>query len=162
STRSQIAPARGICSLHSRSASDHDIDGALETGNEHLLHVSRRVHNNSTGCCTLDGLTSYGDALYVKYEKETNWAAIVEEVLGKPPGQHLKGDRRVKMGWLHDHLYFYIDVAYDDETQLIQYARTHMLSIIGGFMLPDRSSAYVHCQYLLRLGSDDHLLGEAY
>ncbi|CAN0885479.1 hypothetical protein LINGRAHAP2_LOCUS15130 [Linum grandiflorum] len=24
-----------------------------------------------------------------------------------------------------------------------------MLSIIGGFMLPDRSSAYVHCQYLL-------------
>ncbi|CAN0866464.1 hypothetical protein LINGRAHAP2_LOCUS9289 [Linum grandiflorum] len=36
-----------------------------------------------------------------------------------------------------------------DETQLRQYACAYMLSIIGGFMLPDRSSAYVHCQYLL-------------
>ncbi|CAN0905368.1 Serine/threonine-protein phosphatase 7 long form homolog [Linum grandiflorum] len=36
-------------------------------------------------------------------------------------------------------------VEYDKDT----YARAYMISIIGGFMLPDRSSAYVHCQYLL-------------
>ncbi|CAN0866370.1 Serine/threonine-protein phosphatase 7 long form homolog [Linum grandiflorum] len=32
-----------------------------------------------------------------------------------------------------------------------EYARAYMLSILGGFMLPDRSSAYVNCQYLLAL-----------
>ncbi|CAN0861992.1 hypothetical protein LINGRAHAP2_LOCUS8361, partial [Linum grandiflorum] len=60
SVRSRIAPVRGTCSLHSQSASDHGVDGALETGNEHLAHVPRRVLNNSIGCCTLDGLISYG------------------------------------------------------------------------------------------------------
>ncbi|CAN0875167.1 hypothetical protein LINGRAHAP2_LOCUS10677, partial [Linum grandiflorum] len=60
SARSQIAPIRGTCSIHSRSASDHGVDGALETGNKHLPHVPLRVLNNSTGCCALDGLTSYG------------------------------------------------------------------------------------------------------
>ncbi|CAN0907756.1 Serine/threonine-protein phosphatase 7 long form homolog [Linum grandiflorum] len=51
------------------------------------------------------------------------------------------------MGWLHDHFYSCTDVV--DETELRQYTCTYMLSIIGGFMLPDRSSTYVHCQYLL-------------
>ncbi|CAN0881197.1 hypothetical protein LINGRAHAP2_LOCUS14099, partial [Linum grandiflorum] len=60
SVRSRIVLVRGTCSLHSRSASDHGVDGALETGNEHLLHVPRRVLTNSTGCCALDGLISYG------------------------------------------------------------------------------------------------------
>ncbi|CAN0875168.1 Serine/threonine-protein phosphatase 7 long form homolog [Linum grandiflorum] len=53
------------------------------------------------------------------------------------------------MGWLHDDFYSCTDVADDDETQLWQYARAYMLSIIRGFMLPDRSRAYVNCQYLL-------------
>ncbi|CAN0921469.1 hypothetical protein LINGRAHAP2_LOCUS32610 [Linum grandiflorum] len=60
STRSRIAPIRGTCRLHSRSASDHGVDGALETINEHLPHVPQRVHNNSTGCCGFDGLTCDG------------------------------------------------------------------------------------------------------
>ncbi|CAN0884137.1 Serine/threonine-protein phosphatase 7 long form homolog, partial [Linum grandiflorum] len=38
----------------------------------------------------LTGLSVTGDALYVEYDKETNWAARVEEVLGKSPGGHLK------------------------------------------------------------------------
>ncbi|CAN0918934.1 Protein MAIN-LIKE 2 [Linum grandiflorum] len=78
-----------------------------------------------------------GDALYVECEKETNCAAIVEKVLGKPLGGCLKGDGRVKMGWLHDHFYPCTDVADDDETQLLQYAWAYMLSIIRGFMLSD-------------------------
>ncbi|CAN0925729.1 hypothetical protein LINGRAHAP2_LOCUS34922 [Linum grandiflorum] len=53
----------------------------------------------------LTGLLVTGDALYVEYDKEKNWAAIVEEVLSKSPGGHLKDGERVKMGWLHDHLY---------------------------------------------------------
>ncbi|CAN0843560.1 hypothetical protein LINGRAHAP2_LOCUS3910 [Linum grandiflorum] len=60
SARSRIAPVRGTCSIHSRSASDHGVDGALETGNEHLPHVPQRGVNNSTRRCALDGLTSYG------------------------------------------------------------------------------------------------------
>ncbi|CAN0919662.1 hypothetical protein LINGRAHAP2_LOCUS31581, partial [Linum grandiflorum] len=60
SARSWIAPVRGTCRLHTRSTSDHGVDGALETGNEHLPHVSQRVHNNLTRCFTLHGLTSYG------------------------------------------------------------------------------------------------------
>ncbi|CAN0912993.1 hypothetical protein LINGRAPRIM_LOCUS350 [Linum grandiflorum] len=34
------------------------VDGAVETGNKHLPHVSRRVHSNSTRCCESDGLGS--------------------------------------------------------------------------------------------------------
>ncbi|CAN0884061.1 Serine/threonine-protein phosphatase 7 long form homolog [Linum grandiflorum] len=82
----------------------------------------------------LTGLPVTGDALYVEYEKDTNWAVIVEEVLGKSPGGNLKGDERVKMGWmgwLHDHFYSCTDVADDDETHLRQYARAYLLSIIG-------------------------------
>ncbi|CAN0856950.1 hypothetical protein LINGRAHAP2_LOCUS6615 [Linum grandiflorum] len=60
SARSRIAPVREPCSIHSRSASDHGVDGALETGNEHLPHVPRRVHTNSTGRCALDERISYG------------------------------------------------------------------------------------------------------
>ncbi|CAN0925599.1 Protein MAIN-LIKE 2, partial [Linum grandiflorum] len=146
SARSRIAPVRGTCSLHSRSVSDHGVDGALETGNEHLPHVPLIVLTNSSGCCALDGLISYGRR-YVEYEKEANWAAIVEDVLGKSTDGYLKDDGRVKMGWLHDHFYSCTDVV--DEAELRQYACAYMLSIIGAFMLADRSSAYVHCQYLL-------------
>ncbi|CAN0873055.1 hypothetical protein LINGRAHAP2_LOCUS10276, partial [Linum grandiflorum] len=60
SARSRIAPVRGTCSIHSRSASDHSIDGELKTGNEHLPHVPQRGLTNSTGRCALDGLISYG------------------------------------------------------------------------------------------------------
>ncbi|CAN0881573.1 hypothetical protein LINGRAHAP2_LOCUS14318 [Linum grandiflorum] len=142
------APVRGTCSIHSRSASDHGVDGAVETGNEHLPHVPRRGVNNSTGRCALDGLINVsGDALYVGYEKETNWAAIVEEVLGKSPGGHMKDGGRVQMKWLHDNFYTCADI--EDGPELRQYACAYMLSSIGAFLMPDRSSAYVHCQYLL-------------
>ncbi|CAN0920361.1 Serine/threonine-protein phosphatase 7 long form homolog, partial [Linum grandiflorum] len=116
-----------------------------ETNTFHMYHGECSITLQDVAHLT--GLLVTGDALYVEYEKDMNWAAIVEEVLGKSPGGHLKGDRRVKMGWLHDHFYSCTDVV--DETQLRQYACAYMLSIIGGFMLRDRSSAYVHCQYLL-------------
>ncbi|CAN0875069.1 Protein MAIN-LIKE 2, partial [Linum grandiflorum] len=143
SARSRIAPVRETCSLHSQSASDHGVDGALETGNEHLPHVPQRVSLTLQDVAHLTGLSVMGDVLYVEYEKDTNWAAIVEKVLGKSPCGHLKGDGRVKMGWLHDHFYSCTDVV--EETQLRQYACAYMLSIIGAFMLTDRSSAYVKC-----------------
>ncbi|CAN0906910.1 Serine/threonine-protein phosphatase 7 long form homolog [Linum grandiflorum] len=118
-----------------------------ETNTFHMYHGECTITLQDV--VHLTGLPVTDDALYVEYEKDTNWAAIVEEVLGKSPGGHLKGDRRVKMGWLHDHFYSCTDVADDDETQLLQYARAYMLSIIGGFMLPDKSSAYMHCKYIL-------------
>ncbi|CAN0919909.1 hypothetical protein LINGRAPRIM_LOCUS2824 [Linum grandiflorum] len=55
SARSWIAPVLGTRRIHSRSASDHGVDGAVETGNQHLRHVPQRVHSNSTGCCKPDG-----------------------------------------------------------------------------------------------------------
>ncbi|CAN0859558.1 Serine/threonine-protein phosphatase 7 long form homolog [Linum grandiflorum] len=113
-----------------------------ETNTFHMYHGECTITLQDVAHLT--GLPVTGDALYVEYEKDTNWAAIVDEVLGESPGGHLKGDRRVKMSWLHDHFYSCTDVADDDEN-----ARAYMLSIIGGFMLPDRSSAYVQCQYLL-------------
>ncbi|CAN0838018.1 Serine/threonine-protein phosphatase 7 long form homolog [Linum grandiflorum] len=94
----------------------------------------------------LTGLSVSGDALYVEYEKETNWAAIVEEVSGKSPGGHMKDDRRVQMKWLHDNFYTCTDI--EDGPELRQYACAYMLSNIGAFLMPDRSSAYAHCQYL--------------
>ncbi|CAN0860700.1 Serine/threonine-protein phosphatase 7 long form homolog [Linum grandiflorum] len=70
-----------------------------ETNTFHMYHEECSITLQDVAHLT--GLPVMGDALYVEYEKDTNWAAIVEEVLGK------------------------------------------------GFMLPDRSSAYMHCQYLL-------------
>ncbi|CAN0917151.1 Serine/threonine-protein phosphatase 7 long form homolog [Linum grandiflorum] len=72
-----------------------------ETNTFHMYHGECTITLQDVAHLT--GLPVTGEALYVEYKKETNWAAI------------------------------------------------DMLSIIGGFILPDRSSAYVHCQYLLAL-----------
>ncbi|CAN0860472.1 Protein MAIN-LIKE 2 [Linum grandiflorum] len=95
----------------------------------------------------LTGLSVSGDALYVEYENSTNWAALVQEVLGRSPVGHMKDGGRVMMRWLHDTFYSCADV--EDGPELRQYACAYMLSIIRAFLMPDRSSAYVHCQYLL-------------
>ncbi|CAN0905120.1 Serine/threonine-protein phosphatase 7 long form homolog [Linum grandiflorum] len=116
-----------------------------ETNTFHMYH--EEVSLTLQDVAHLTGLSVTGDALYVEYEKETNWAAIVEEVLGKSPGGHLKDGGRVQMCWLHDSFYSCANV--DDEAQLRQYPCATLLSIIGAFLLADRSSAYVHCQYLL-------------
>ncbi|CAN0924838.1 Serine/threonine-protein phosphatase 7 long form homolog, partial [Linum grandiflorum] len=88
-----------------------------ETNTFHMYHKERTM--TLQDIANLTGLPVTGDALYMEYEKETNWAALVQEVLGKPPGGFLKGDRRVKMGWLHDNFYSCTDVADNDETQLL-------------------------------------------
>ncbi|CAN0880881.1 Serine/threonine-protein phosphatase 7 long form homolog [Linum grandiflorum] len=116
-----------------------------ETNTFHMYHGE--VSLTLQDVAHLTGLSVTGDALYVEYEKEKNWAAIVEEVLGKSPGGHLKDGGRVQMRWLHDSFYSCADV--EDGPQLWQYACAYMLSIIRAFLLADRSSAYVHCQYLL-------------
>ncbi|CAN0875552.1 Serine/threonine-protein phosphatase 7 long form homolog [Linum grandiflorum] len=66
-----------------------------ETNTFHMYHgeCSLTLHD----VVHLTGLSVTGDVLYVEYDKETNWAAIIEEVLGKSPGGHLKDGRRVKM-----------------------------------------------------------------
>ncbi|CAN0839639.1 Serine/threonine-protein phosphatase 7 long form homolog [Linum grandiflorum] len=73
-----------------------------ETNTFHMYH--RECTLTLQDVAHLTGLPVTGDALYVEYEKDTNWAAIVEEVLGKSPGGHLKDGGRVKMGWLHEPL----------------------------------------------------------
>ncbi|CAN0917285.1 Serine/threonine-protein phosphatase 7 long form homolog [Linum grandiflorum] len=116
-----------------------------ETNTFHMYHedVSLTLQD-----VHLTSLSFTDDAMYVEYEKETNWAAIVEEVLGKSPGGHLKDRGRVQMRWLHDSFYSCADIK--DGPQLRQYACAYMLSIIGAFLLADRSSAYGH-HHLLTL-----------
>ncbi|CAN0838216.1 Serine/threonine-protein phosphatase 7 long form homolog [Linum grandiflorum] len=116
-----------------------------ETNTFHMYH--REVSITLQDVAHLTGLLVTGDALYVEYEKETNWAAIVEEVLGRSPVGHMKDGGRVQMKWLHENFYTCADI--EDGPQLLQYACAYMLSSIGAFLMPDRSSAYVHCQYLL-------------
>ncbi|CAN0905130.1 hypothetical protein LINGRAHAP2_LOCUS23493 [Linum grandiflorum] len=70
------------------------------------------------------GLSVSGDALYVEYEKETNWATIVEEVLGRSPVGHMKDGGRVQMKWLHKN--FYTCAGIEDGPQLRQYACAYM------------------------------------
>ncbi|CAN0903179.1 Serine/threonine-protein phosphatase 7 long form homolog [Linum grandiflorum] len=70
-----------------------------ETNTFHMYHGE--VSLTLQDVAHLTDLSVTGDALYVEYEKETNWAAIVEKVLGK------------------------------------------------SILALDRSSACVHCQYLL-------------
>ncbi|CAN0830514.1 Serine/threonine-protein phosphatase 7 long form homolog [Linum grandiflorum] len=116
-----------------------------ETNTFHMYHGE--VSITLLDVAHLTGLSVTGDALYVEYEKETNWAAIVEEVLGKSPVGHMKDGRRVQMKWLHGN--FYTCANIEDRPQLRQYACAYMLSSIGAFLMLDRSSAYVHYQYLL-------------
>ncbi|CAN1245545.1 Protein MAIN-LIKE 2 [Linum grandiflorum] len=116
-----------------------------ETNTFHMYHGE--VSITLQDVAHLTGLSVSGDALYVEYEKETNWAAIVQEVLGRSPVGHMKDGGRVLMRWLHDNFYYCVDV--EDGPQLRQYACAYMLSSIGAFLMSDRSSAYVHCQYLL-------------
>ncbi|CAN0866730.1 Protein MAIN-LIKE 2 [Linum grandiflorum] len=116
-----------------------------ETNTFHMYHGE--VSITLQDVAHLTGLAVSGDALYVEYEKEMAWAAIIEEVLGKSPGGHLKDGGRVQMKWMHDSFYSCADV--EDGPELRQYACAYMLSSIGAFLMSDRSSAYVHCQYLL-------------
>ncbi|CAN0873273.1 Protein MAIN-LIKE 2, partial [Linum grandiflorum] len=147
SERSRIAPVRGTCSIHSRSASDHGADGAVETGNEHLPHVPQRGVNNSTGRCALDGLISFMRRAVRRVREEDELGSYSSGGLGQSPVGHMKDGGRVLMRWLHDNFYSCADV--EDGPELRQYACAYMLSSIGAFLMPDRSSAYVHCQYLL-------------
>ncbi|CAN0845416.1 Protein MAIN-LIKE 2 [Linum grandiflorum] len=71
-----------------------------ETNTFHMYHGE--VSITLQDVAHLTGLSVSGDALYVEYEKETNWAAIVQEVLGKSPVGHMKDGGRVLMRWLHD------------------------------------------------------------
>ncbi|CAN0915358.1 Protein MAIN-LIKE 2 [Linum grandiflorum] len=89
----------------------------LETITFHMFHGECIIAVQDVA--NLTGLLVTGDAMYVEYEKEMNWAALVEEVLDKPPVAYLKNDRRLKMGWLHDSFDSCTDVADDDKTQLI-------------------------------------------
>ncbi|CAN0925887.1 Protein MAIN-LIKE 2 [Linum grandiflorum] len=116
-----------------------------ETNTFHMYHGE--VSITLQDVAHLTGLSVSGDALYVEYENSTNWAALVEEVLGRSPVGHMKDGGRVMMRWLHDTFYSCADV--EDGPELRQYACAYMLSSIGAFLMPDRSSAYVHCQYLL-------------
>ncbi|CAN0829914.1 Protein MAIN-LIKE 2 [Linum grandiflorum] len=74
-----------------------------ETNTFHMYHGE--VSITLQDIAHLTGLSVSGDALYVEYEKETNWAAIVQEVLGKSPVGHMKDGGRVQMRWLHDNFY---------------------------------------------------------
>ncbi|CAN1223016.1 Protein MAIN-LIKE 2 [Linum grandiflorum] len=110
-----------------------------ETNTFHMYH--REVSITLQDVAHLTGLSVSGDALYVEYE------TIVEEVLGKSSGGHMKDGGRVQMKWLQDNFYTCADI--EDGPQLRQYAWAYMLSSIRAFLMSDRSSAYVHCQYLL-------------
>ncbi|CAN0898634.1 Protein MAIN-LIKE 2 [Linum grandiflorum] len=79
-----------------------------ETNTFHMYHGE--VSITLQDVAHLTGLAVSGDALYVEYEKETNWAAIVQEVLGKSPVGHMKDGGRVLMRWLHDNFYSCADV----------------------------------------------------
>ncbi|CAN0846674.1 Serine/threonine-protein phosphatase 7 long form homolog [Linum grandiflorum] len=63
-----------------------------ETNTFHMYHGE--VSITLQDVVHLTGLSVSGDALYVEYEKETNWAAIVAEVLGKSPCWTYEGRRK--------------------------------------------------------------------
>ncbi|CAN0830082.1 Serine/threonine-protein phosphatase 7 long form homolog [Linum grandiflorum] len=64
-----------------------------ETNTFHMYHGE--VSITLQVVAHLTGLSVTGDALYVEYEKETDWAAVVEDVLGRSPVGHMKDDGRV-------------------------------------------------------------------
>ncbi|KAH1055185.1 hypothetical protein J1N35_033250 [Gossypium stocksii] len=77
----------------------------------------------------VDGYTVTGST------QSTYWSAVCYELLGAIPDRIKEG--RIEMGWLRDKL----PEPDDDSTELerIQYDRTYILEIIGGYLMPDLS-----------------------
>ncbi|CAN0843499.1 Serine/threonine-protein phosphatase 7 long form homolog [Linum grandiflorum] len=88
-----------------------------ETNTFHMYHGE--VSITLQDVAHLTGLSVSGDALYVEYENSMNWAALVEEVLGRSPVGHMKDGGKVMMRWLHDTFYSCADV--EDGPELRQY-----------------------------------------
>ncbi|CAN0876289.1 Serine/threonine-protein phosphatase 7 long form homolog, partial [Linum grandiflorum] len=85
----------------------------------------------------LTSLLVTGEAAYVEYEKEMDWAVLVGEVLGETPVAGLvKADRRLKIWWLRDRFYSCSDIK-DGDPALLVYACAYMLGIIRPFFLAD-------------------------
>ncbi|CAN0917656.1 Protein MAIN-LIKE 2 [Linum grandiflorum] len=107
----------------------------------------------------LTGLPVTGDALYVEYEKDMNWAAIVEEVLDKSPGGHLKGDRRVKMGWLHDHFYSCTDFGMEQPIPHTEMLEAEVMVLLGLTRHREVRMRAMMLQYLGRCETrDEHVV----
>ncbi|MFQ6637037.1 hypothetical protein Gotur_012885 [Gossypium turneri] len=56
---------------------------------------------------------------------------------------------KVEMGWLRDT--FPDPNANSTEIERIRYARSYILQIIGGYLMPDTSRSRVHLRWLLKL-----------
>ncbi|CAN0877475.1 Serine/threonine-protein phosphatase 7 long form homolog, partial [Linum grandiflorum] len=91
----ELLPFEGLAAF---TPDPHPITASMErwrpeTNTFRMYH--RDVSITLQDVAHLTGLPVTGDALYVEYEKETNWAAIVEEVLGRSPVGHMKDGGRV-------------------------------------------------------------------
>ncbi|KAG8479531.1 hypothetical protein CXB51_029191 [Gossypium anomalum] len=92
------------------------------------------------------GLPVDGDAVTGSVHS-VDWGAICYELLGVIP-DNINGGR-IEIAWLGDTF----SEPDDDSTELkkIRYARSYILQIIGGYLMPDLSRNLVHLRWLLKL-----------
>lgn len=72
--------------------------------------------------------------------QSSNWKAVCYELLGPVPDKTDGG--KVEMGWLRT--IFLGPNANSTEIERIRYARSYILQIIGGYLMPDTSRSRVH------------------
>ncbi len=76
-----------------------------------------------------------------------DWVAVCYELLGAVPDKMDGG--KVEMGWLRA---TFPDLNENStEIERIRYARSYILQIIGGYLMPDTSRSRVHLRWLLKI-----------
>ncbi|KAF7814642.1 serine/threonine-protein phosphatase 7 long form-like protein [Senna tora] len=82
---------------------------------------------------------------------EMNLSALCEELLGIIPPPNKLAGQRLSLAWLAEN---FTDLAEDaNDAQVQQFARAYILRLIGGYLMPDKSSRNVYLMYLPLLNS---------
>ena len=82
-----------------------------------------------------------------------NWAAVMQEYIGRTPLPSEMIGGNIKMSWFDRFWGHWEEHAATIEGQIL-YTRAYLMRLFGGFLLCDKSSSEVPCRYIKLLGGD--------
>ncbi|KAF7823303.1 serine/threonine-protein phosphatase 7 long form-like protein [Senna tora] len=94
------------------------------------------------------------DGLVVTGYTNFNYKLLCRELLGVVPSDHVLAGQRVSMLWLSDQ-FNVTPHANAPQMYLEQYARAYILRLIGGYLMPDKTSTHCCLMYLNMLRDFD-------
>lgn len=95
------------------------------------------------------------DGKAVTTSTQRNWTQLCVDLLGKPIPEEALVGKQIKFTWLEREFEIVPEGA--SNRQLKQHCRAYLLQLIGGVILPDKSSNRVHMKYLPLLEKIDQI-----